>query len=53
MNNQTRPERYSAETLGQLASAKIPASLSSRLNLLKSQNPEAFFYWVKTAELMK
>ena len=32
---------------------KIPASFSSRLNLLKGQNPEAFFYWVKTTELMK
>ena len=53
LNNQTRPERYSAEVLGQLASATIPASFSSRLNHLKSQNPEAFFYWVKTAELMK
>lgn len=53
LNNQTKPERYGAEVLGKLVSAKIPASFSARLNLLKSLNPEAFFYWVKTAELMK
>ena len=41
------------QALEELATAKIPASFSSRLNNLKTQNPEAFFYWLKTFELMK
>ena len=39
--------------LESLAAARILASFSFRLNQLKSQNPEAFFYGLKTAELMK
>jgi len=53
LNNITAPERYNPQALEELATAKIPTSFSSRLNNLKTQNPEAFFYWLKTSELMK
>ena len=47
-NNVSNPQ-----ALEELAAARIPASFSSRLNNLKTQNPEAFFYWLKTSELMQ
>ena len=52
LNNVTHPEKYSLDSLMQDTSRKIPASFSSRLNLLKPLNPEAYFYWLKTSELM-
>ena len=53
LNNVATPERYGPEVIASLASAKIPSSFATHLNQLKSQNPEAFFYWYKTSELMK
>lgn len=53
LNNVVIPERYGPEVLGILASVKIPSSFATHLNQLKIQNPEAFFYWYKTSELMK
>ena len=53
LNNIAQPERYNPADAGALASARIPSSFSSRLNLLKIQNPEAFFYWLKTSEVLK
>ena len=53
LNNIAKPEHYNLQNTETLAAARIPSSLSSRLNVLKSQNPEAFFYWLKTAELLK
>lgn len=47
------PDSRSLEWIEKAAAARIPASFSSRLNPLKAQNPEAFFYWLKTAELLK
>lgn len=52
LNNVAIPHRYGPEALQGLATARIPASFSSRLNNLKTQNPEAFFYWYQTAELL-
>lgn len=53
LNNVATPERYGPEVIASLASAKIPSSFATHLNQLKIQNPEAFFYWYKTSELMK
>ena len=53
LNKIAKPERYNPEKAESLAAARIPASFSSRLNPLKVQNPEAFFFWLKTAELLK
>ena len=53
LNKIATPQRYSPQALEELAAARIPASFSSRLNNLKTQNPEAFFYWLKTSELMQ
>lgn len=53
LNKIATPQRYNPQVLEELAAARIPASLSSRLNNLKTQNPEAFFYWLKTSELMQ
>ena len=53
LNNITTPERYNPLSPEALSAARIPSSFSSRLNRLKIQNPEAFFYWFKTSELMK
>ncbi len=53
LNNVVIPERYGPEVLSILASVKIPSSFATHLNQLKIQNPEAFFYWYKTSELMK
>ena len=53
LNNIVVPERYNPQEAEALAEARIPALFSSRLNPLKAQNPEAFFYWLKTSELMK
>lgn len=53
LNKIATPQRYNPQALEELAAARIPASFSSRLNNLKTQNPEAFFYWLKTSELMK
>ena len=53
LNKIATPLRYSPQALEELAAARIPASFSSRLNNLKTQNPEAFFYWLKTSELMQ
>ena len=53
VRNFIHTERYNSQALEELAAARIPASFSSRLNNLKTQNPEAFFYWLKTSELMQ
>ena len=53
LNNVVTPERYGPEVLGSLASVKIPSSFATHLNQLKAQNPEAFFYWYRTSELMR
>lgn len=53
LNNITTPERYNPQLPEALSAARIPSSFSSRLNNLKIQNPEAFFYWLKTSELMQ
>ena len=53
LNNVATPQRYGPEVLASLADAKIPSSFATHLNQLKTQNPEAFFYWYKTSELMK
>lgn len=53
LNNVATPERYGPEVIASLASAKILSSFATHLNQLKIQNPEAFFYWYKTSELMK
>lgn len=45
------PDSRSLEWI-EKAAARIPDSFSSRLNQLKFQNPEAFFYWLKTSELL-
>lgn len=52
IKNVTAPEKYNPENVSSLLKETIPASFSSRLNPLKTQNPEAFFYWQKTAELI-
>ena len=53
LNSVFTPERYGPEILASLASAKIPSSFATHLNQLRIQNPEAFFYWYKTSELMQ
>ena len=53
LKNIATPERYNPQNTEALAAARIPATFSSRLNPLKIQNPEVFFYWFKTSELMK
>ncbi|MBP5397477.1 MAG: nucleotidyl transferase AbiEii/AbiGii toxin family protein [Bacteroidales bacterium] len=53
LNNVVTPERYGTEALASLASVKIPSSFATHLNQLRIQNPEAFFYWYKTSELMR
>lgn len=52
LNNIAQPEHYNPEEVEALAAARIPASFSSHLKPLKTQNPEAFFYWLKTYELL-
>jgi hypothetical protein len=37
----------------EIASWKIEQPFETRLNKLKKANPEAFFYWYKTYELLK
>lgn len=47
----TEIERYNGDPLS-IASLEIKSSLPNRLNRLKRQSPEAFFYWAKTSELL-
>ena len=47
----TEIERYNGDPLS-IASLEIKSTLPSRLNRLKRQSPEAFFYWAKTSELL-
>lgn len=53
LNNIVTPERYDPQDAEALATSMISSSFSSRLNQLKTRNPEAFFYWLKTSELMR
>ena len=48
---QTKIERYNGNPLS-IASLEILPTLPNRLNRLKRQSPEAFFYWAKTSELL-
>lgn len=48
---QTKIERYDGNPLS-IASLEILPSLPNRLNKLKRQSPEAFYYWAKTSELL-
>ena len=45
-------EKYSGNPLD-VAQLKIEDTLPNKLNKLKSNNPEAFYYWAKTSELLK
>ena len=46
------PKRYDGNP-GTLQSLYVAAPLSNKLNKLKKTNPEAFFYWFQTYELLK
>ena len=48
---QTEIERYNGDPLS-ITSLEILPSLPNRLNKLKRQLPEAYYYWAKTSELM-
>lgn len=48
----TTIERYSGDP-SDLAELAISAPLHARLNRLRSTNPEAFFYWAKSSEMLK
>lgn len=45
-------ERYDGNPLS-IANLDIQPTLSNKLNKLKRQSPEAYFYWSKTSELLK
>jgi hypothetical protein len=44
-------ERYSGNPLS-ISGLSLSSALPSRLARLKRQSPEAFYYWVKTGELL-
>ena len=44
-------ERYSGNVMD-IKDMQIQESLTNRLNKLKINLPEAFFYWAKTSELL-
>jgi hypothetical protein len=44
-------ERYNGDPMS-IATLEIQPSLPNRLNRLKRQSPEAYFYWAKTSQLM-
>ena len=50
INNVAVPKRFDPGNTAGLVSAKIASSFSTRLNQLKTTNPEAFFYWLQTSE---
>lgn len=47
-----KPERYSGNPLV-IKDMSIYPTLTNRLNKLRASLPEAFYYWVKTSELLK
>lgn len=48
---QTEIERYNGDPTS-IASLEILPTLSNRLNRLKRQSPEAYYYWAKTSQLL-
>ena len=48
---QTEIERYNSDPTF-IASLEILPTLPNRLNRLKRQSPEAFYYWTKTSQLL-
>ena len=44
-------ERYSGNPQS-IANLSLPPALPSRLSRLKRQSPEAFYYWVKTGDVL-
>lgn len=50
MRGETKVVHYDPKT--ELTKETIGEPLPSKLNRLRKQNPEAFFYWQKTSELM-
>ena len=47
----TKIERYNGDPMS-IASLDIQPTISNRLNRLKRQSPEAYFYWAKTSQLL-
>lgn len=48
----TKIERYNGDPIS-IASLDIQPTISNRLNRLKRQSPEAYFYWAKTSQLLR
>lgn len=48
---QTEIERYDGDPMS-IASLDIKPSLTNKLNKLKRQSPEAYYYWAKTSQLL-
>lgn len=48
---QTEIERYNGDPMS-IATLNINPTLSNKLNKLKRQSPEAYFYWAKTGQLL-
>lgn len=48
---QTEIERYDGNPMS-IASLDINPVLTNKLNKLKRQSPEAYFYWTKTSQLL-
>ena len=48
---QTEIERYNGDPMS-IASLDIHPILTNKLDRLKRQSPEAFFYWAKTSQLL-
>ena len=48
---QTEIERYNGDPMS-IASLEILSTLPNRLNRLKRQSPEAYYYWAKTSQLV-
>lgn len=46
------PMRFSDMAVSELKSVKVPSGVFSKLNPLRNQLPEAFFYWSKVAEMI-
>ena len=48
---QTEIERYNGDPMS-IAALDINPKLSNKLNRLKRQSPEAYFYWAKISQLL-
>lgn len=48
---QTEIERYNGDPMS-IATLDIHPTLTNKLNKLKRQSPEAYFYWAKTSQLL-